>query len=299
MHRALDWYDYGRRFYDPAGVHFTTMDPLAESFNFQSPYVYAANNPVYFIDNNGEGPIAFGFIEIRVQIPILETMLGLAASVNATAYLDAENGELGLSYGNYSLGFGVGGGLALSIGSGLSFAQNLDELEGSGYNIGLSMSEGFNIGGFEFNWSAYKGLSNLHKASRKGGNFSPPGAGVGGIMAFYAELSKTHKILRFGSVSDIVDHIFEEYNKNLKKSIGANEWFVISQLFNLDYDMIKLEYFISKDKLREEIEKILLNHNSNNNVESMRKKEKIKKFNNTTNLQEGVYKWDGNDWVHQ
>jgi hypothetical protein len=43
-------YDYGARFYDPALARFHTVDPLAEQFGHQSPFVYADNNPVLFID---------------------------------------------------------------------------------------------------------------------------------------------------------------------------------------------------------------------------------------------------------
>jgi hypothetical protein len=50
---GVSCYDYGRRFYDPAGVHFTTIDPLAENFPHQSPFVYANNNPIRFIDFMG------------------------------------------------------------------------------------------------------------------------------------------------------------------------------------------------------------------------------------------------------
>jgi len=49
----LGWYDYGRRFYDPQLVRFHTLDPLAEKFPHQSPFVYANNNPIRYIDFMG------------------------------------------------------------------------------------------------------------------------------------------------------------------------------------------------------------------------------------------------------
>jgi hypothetical protein len=42
--------------YDPLGVRFFTQDPLSEEYSYQSPYVYAANNPIRFIDVLGMGP---------------------------------------------------------------------------------------------------------------------------------------------------------------------------------------------------------------------------------------------------
>ena len=52
---GLQWYDYGARNYDASLSRFMNFDPLAEKYNFQSPYVYADNNPVLFKDINGMG----------------------------------------------------------------------------------------------------------------------------------------------------------------------------------------------------------------------------------------------------
>ena len=51
----LNWYDLGARNLDHALGRFMNVDPRAEDYNFQSVYAFANNNPVLFVDINGEG----------------------------------------------------------------------------------------------------------------------------------------------------------------------------------------------------------------------------------------------------
>ncbi len=53
----LNVYDYGARLYMPDIVRWGVIDPKAELLERSSPYVYALNSPLVYIDRDGELPI--------------------------------------------------------------------------------------------------------------------------------------------------------------------------------------------------------------------------------------------------
>jgi RHS repeat-associated protein len=60
---SLNLYDFEWRQYDPWSVRTTTMDPHAEMFYPLSPYSWAGNNPLLFVDPDGRTIVGVNYTE--------------------------------------------------------------------------------------------------------------------------------------------------------------------------------------------------------------------------------------------
>jgi len=115
-------YDMGERLYDPRIGRTPTPDPLMSQNATWSPYVFALNNPIVFVDENGEWPgVTFMFFELDVG-------LGLGYGLNyirqegiawdevgkthftlvSAVYIVNQNLEEGSSHPQFVLGASIG-----------------------------------------------------------------------------------------------------------------------------------------------------------------------------------------------
>ena len=112
---GLNLYDFHARLYDPALGRFKAADPRGELMPYNSPYVAMMNNPVYYIDPDGECPICVAVV--------IGAAIGAGSSAAIYTATSLTSGSF--DWGNFgrSVLFGAVSG-AISGGIGGAFANS-------------------------------------------------------------------------------------------------------------------------------------------------------------------------------
>jgi len=150
------------RLYDPRTRRFLTLDPLQQ---FPSPYIYAANDPILYIDPTGEGVGDFiGAFLVSISLLV------------AGVVVDVISGGTAAAVGATLIGAGIGGATA-SFGA---FTEDFDRGEywkNFGISVGVGAASGLITGGFG---AAGSGAA---KAAQVGAQLGARGAAIAPTLA--------------------------------------------------------------------------------------------------------------------
>ena len=137
----LGWYDFGARFYDPVLGRWFNVDPAAQ---FANPYLYCVNNPVMYIDPDGE------FVPMLLVGALFGGVFNFAIHGADFTWKGLAHFGVGALAGAAGAGVGAGVNVAMAGGTfGAGFMGTAAGVSSTGFLAGAAAgaSAGF-VGGF-------------------------------------------------------------------------------------------------------------------------------------------------------